>query len=81
MRDAVFFLMNPLFADLSIALYAAASFSPASFPDFAEMVRATLTVSFIVRLRRRLTARLRADDRRAFFAALMIGIEVRGCSH
>ncbi len=74
-RAAVFDLITPRLAALSIALYAAgrASFADlASFP--ATKVLIVLTASRIVRRRRSLNTFLRADCRTDFFCALIIGI-------
>ena len=73
--DAVFFLMVPRFADLSIALYVAERLFSASstFPEVTSL-RVSLTASFMVRSRRTLNTRLRRLAACAFFAELVIGI-------
>ena len=76
LRFAVFFLMTPVLAALSIEANAResnAAFAVASavFAFFST----DLTESFIAFVRRSLTIFLRADPRIAFFADCVIGIE------
>jgi holliday junction DNA helicase RuvA len=74
-RAAVFSLITPLFAALSIALYASGT-SDSAFaisPD-SNVLRTFLIMSLIVLLRRILNIRFRALVRTAFFAFLVIAI-------
>lgn len=75
LRDAVFFVMMPRLAALSIDLYAAESFSFASALFLAATeTRTLLTATFMARFRRSLKTFLRADARSTFFADDVIGI-------
>src|SRR5690606_7361453 len=74
LRDAVFFLMSPRFAALSIALYASESFACAALASVVTSSRVSLIVALRVRERRRLNTCLRFEPRRAFFADWMIGM-------
>ncbi len=74
-RAAVFFLMMPRFAALSIALYAVAMSDCASVVLPALMVVFTdFTAPWSAVLRRMLYTRLRDDTRIAFFAFFVIAI-------
>lgn len=78
LRDAVFFLMMPRLAALSIALYAALSdVFASSVPTFL----AFFTAPVRVRLRRRLNTRFLSDERCAFFAEVVIAICSRILRH
>jgi hypothetical protein len=75
LRDAVFALMTPRLAALSIALYAAESFAVAlAISPAVALVRTAFTVSVSARLRRTLNTYFRALALFAFFAELVIAI-------
>ena len=74
-RAAVFFLITPRFAALSIALYACdISFSASLTSPAKESLLIFLRISRMVRRRLSLKTRLRLDARSVFFAPLVIGI-------
>ena len=83
LREAVFFLMTPRFAALSIALYAAESFSfPRSGAAFSWSVfESVFTALLSAFFRRILKTRFLSDARCAFFADVVIAISMSSLAH
>lgn len=73
-RDAVFFLITPRFAALSIALNAALNCSAALVLSVFEIFSTFLIMSRMFFLRESLVFFFLIDPRRAFFADVVIGM-------